>query len=162
MPPNQVLIGLALFLTLFIMSPVVSEINDTAYKPFINKEIEAQEAFERAMNPIREFMFRQTYRSELNFFMGVTDNETPEKLEDIKNSVLICSFVVSEIKRAFQIGFLIFIPFIIIDMIVASTLMSMGMMMLPPIMISLPFKILLFVMVDGWSLIVKTIIAGFN
>jgi flagellar biosynthetic protein FliP len=162
MPPNQVLIGLALFLTLFVMSPVISEINENAYRPFVNNEILGEEAFKRAMEPLREFMFKQTYRSDLRLFMSLEEADIPEELDEISSSVLICSFITSEIKRAFQIGFLIFIPFIVIDMIVASTLMSMGMMMLPPIMISLPFKILLFVMVDGWHLVIKTLIAGFN
>lgn len=161
-PPNQVLIGLALFLTLFVMSPVISDINENAYQPFIQNQITQQEAVENAMKPIREFMLRQTYQKDLNLFLSLSGSSAPENVDDIDNTVVIPAFIISELKRAFQIGFFIYIPFLIIDMIVSSTLMTMGMLMLPPMMISLPFKILLFVMVDGWGLIIKTLITGFK
>lgn len=165
MPPNQILIGLALFLTFFIMQPIFDEIKTQAYDPFIAGEMEQSEALEKAMEPLREFMFKQTQDDpkSLNMFIGLSNmDEAPEKLEDIPTEVLVPSFITSELKKAFKIGFLLFLPFIVIDMIVASTLMAMGMMMLPPAMISLPFKILLFVMVDGWDLVVKTIIQSFG
>lgn len=161
-PPNQVLIGLALFLTFFIMAPIGSEINESALQPYLENEIQQQEAIQRAMEPLRSFMLKQTRNKDLNLFLNLAKIEAPERLDDIPNSILIPSFLISELKTAFQIGFLIFIPFIVVDMVVASTLMSMGMMMLPPVIISLPFKILLFVMVDGWNLIVKSLITGFK
>lgn len=162
MPPNQVLIRLALFLTFFIMSPVISDINTTAYQPLINGEITEEQAFERGMEPIREFMLKQTYKKDMNLFLSLSNDSRPENPEDIPNTALISAFITSEIKRGFQMGFFIYIPFIMIDMIVASTLMSMGMMMLPPVMISLPFKVLLFILVDGWNLVIKTLITSFN
>lgn len=162
MPPNQVLVGLALFLTFFVMSPVISEIEKVAYEPFVNEEIDVDEALELAMEPVREFMMKQTYETDLEFFISVSENEDIEQLDDISNAVLIPAFMTSEIKRGFQIGFLLYLPFIVIDLIVASVLMSMGMMMLPPIVISLPFKLLLFVLVDGWMLTVQTLITSFG
>lgn len=163
MPPNQVLIGLALFLTFFVMSPVIDDINVNAYQPYIENKITDDEAFERAMEPIREFMFKQTYKSDLNYFISVSEADKGVKeIEDASNTALIPAFITSEIKRGFQIGFLLYIPFIVLDMIVASVLMSMGMMMLPPIVISLPFKVLLFVLVDGWMLTVQTLISSFD
>ncbi len=162
LPPNQILIGLALFLTLFVMSPVVEQINTTAYQPLVANRITQQEALTNAMKPIREFMMRQTYPKDINLFLSLSGSDTPEITDDIKNTVIIPAFIISELKRGFQIGFFIFIPFIIIDMVVSSTLMTMGMMMLQPMMISLPFKILLFVMVDGWNLVIKTLIMGFQ
>jgi flagellar biosynthetic protein FliP len=163
MPPNQVLIGLALFMTFFVMSPVIDDINVNAYQPYIENRITDDEAFERAMEPIREFMFKQTYKSDLNYFISVSDaDKDVENIEDVSNTALIPAFITSEIKRGFQIGFLLYIPFIVLDMIVASVLMSMGMMMLPPIVISLPFKVLLFVLVDGWTLTVQTLISSFG
>lgn len=162
MPPNQVLIGLALFLTIFIMSPVISEVNTTAYKPLVEGRISENEALKTGMKPIREFMLKQTYKKDMNLFLTLSKQEQPESPEDIPNEALIPAFITSEIKRGFQMGFFIYIPFIMIDMIVASTLMSMGMMMLPPVMISLPFKMLLFILVDGWDLVVKTLITSFN
>jgi flagellar biosynthetic protein FliP len=162
MPPNQVLIGLALFLTFFIMAPVGTKINDNAIQPYLAGEINEEQALKKGMEPLREFMLKQTRNKDLKLFLSLDKQDAPEKLEDIPNRVLIPSFIISELKTAFQMGFLIFIPFIIIDMVVASTLMSMGMMMLPPAIISLPFKILLFVMVDGWNLVVKTLITGFR
>ena len=161
-PPNQVLIGLALFLTFFIMAPIGDNINKNAIQPYLDGDIAQERALENAMEPIRNFMFKQTRNKDLTLFLNMTDIDTPDALEEVPNRVLIPAFMISELKTAFQIGFLIYIPFIIIDMVVASTLMSMGMMMLPPVIISLPFKILLFIMVDGWNLIVKTLITGFK
>ncbi|NLJ67195.1 MAG: flagellar type III secretion system pore protein FliP [Clostridiales bacterium] len=162
MPPNQVLIGLALFLTFFIMAPIGATINESAIGPYLAGEIGQEQALQEAMEPIRNFMFKQTREKDLAMFVNLSSIPKPETLTDIPNNVLIPSFIISELKTAFQMGFLIYVPFIVVDMVVASTLMSMGMMMLPPVMISLPFKILLFVMVDGWNLIVKTLVAGFN
>ncbi len=163
MPPNQVLIGLALFLTFFVMSPVINDINVNAYQPYIANEITEDEAFEKAMEPVRDFMFRQTFKGDLNYFISVSDADKDlVDVEKVSNTALIPAFITSEIKRGFEIGFLLYIPFIVLDMIVASVLMSMGMMMLPPIVISLPFKVLLFVLVDGWTLTVQTLIASFN
>ncbi|OPJ57101.1 flagellar type III secretion system pore protein FliP [Alkalithermobacter paradoxus] len=162
-PPTQVLIGLAIFLTFFIMAPVGSEVYDTSLKPYFDEEITQEEAFENAMIPIRAFMMKQTRENDISLFLELSKAaEKPEKLEDIPNSVLIPAFLISELKTGFQMGFILFIPFIIIDMVVASTLMSMGMMMLPPVMISLPFKILLFILIDGWNLIVRSIVIGFK
>lgn len=160
-PPNQVVIGLALFLTFFVMSPVLTEIYDTAYIPYVEEEITQSEMIDTAMVPIREFMFRQTFDSDLKFFIELSGTEA-ETLEELPDSLVIPAFITSEIKRGFQIGFFLFIPFIVLDMVVASTLMSMGMMMLPPAMISLPFKVLLFVMVDGWQLIIGSLVTGFG
>lgn len=163
MPPNQVLIGLALFLTFFVMSPVINDINVNAYQPYVANEISEDEALERAMEPVREFMFKQTFKSDLNYFISVSDADKDlADVEKVSNTALIPAFITSEIKRGFEIGFLLYIPFIVLDMIVASVLMSMGMMMLPPIVISLPFKVLLFVLVDGWTLTVQTLISSFG
>lgn len=161
-PPNQVIIGLALFLTFFIMAPIGAQINGEAIQPFLKEEINQETALERAMEPIREFMFRQTRDKDLSLFLNMKNMDEINSLKDVPNHVLIPAFVISELKTAFQIGFVIFIPFLVIDMVVASTLMSMGMMMLPPVIISLPFKILLFVLVDGWNLIVKSVVLGFK
>lgn len=163
MPPNQVLVGLALFLTLFIMSPVVEDINTNAYQPYVQEKITQEEALDNAMEPVREFMLKQTFKADLDYFVSVSGKEAEIKaVDDIPNTVLIPSFMTSEIKRGFEMGFFLYLPFIVIDMIVASVLMSMGMMMLPPTVISLPFKILLFVLVDGWTLTVKTLINSFG
>ena len=162
MPPNQVLIGLALFLTFFIMSPVITEINENAFTPFTNGEITQEAAIEKAEEPIRNFMFKYTREKDLALFLNLSQVKQPLAMIDIPTSALIPAFIISELKTAFEIGFFLYIPFLMIDMIVSSTLMSMGMMMLPPIMISMPFKILLFVMVDGWNLIVRSLILGFN
>ena len=161
MPPNQVLIGLALFLTFFIMTPVWNQVNEKAIQPFVNQKISQGEALEAAVVPLREFMFAQTREEDLSLFMEITGKPEPENSDDIPTMTLIPSFMLSELKRAFQIGFMIFIPFLVIDMVVASVLMSMGMMMLPPIIISLPFKLLLFVLVDGWSLVVGSLVRSF-
>lgn len=167
-PPNQVMIGLALFLTLFIMNPVFSELNDTVVKPFDAGEISQEEALERAEQPIRRFMYKEMQRKDLKLFCDIAnidmtgmDLSEPETLDPIPMHVVIPSFIVSELRTAFIIGFLIYIPFIVIDMVVASTLMSMGMMMLPPTTISMPFKILLFVLADGWNLIIISMMKGF-
>jgi flagellar biosynthetic protein FliP len=163
MPPNQVLVGLALFLTFFVMSPVIEDIKENAYEPYIAEEITQEEALHNAMEPIRQFMFKQTYKKDLQFFINASQKDQEiESLEEVSNTTLIPAFITSEIKRGFQIGFFIYIPFIVMDMIVASTLMSMGMMMLPPIVISLPFKLLLFVLVDGWMLTVQTLLSSFT
>lgn len=161
MPPNQVLIGLALFLTFFIMSPVITEINETAIKPYTEQTISQEQAIKNAIEPVRNFMFKYTREKDLALFLKLGQLDSTVKLEDIPTNALIPSFIISELKTAFQIGFFLYIPFLIIDMVVASTLMSMGMMMLPPVMISMPFKILLFVMVDGWNLIIRSLLEGF-
>ena len=160
-PPNQVLIGLALFLTLFIMSPTITTIYEEAVVPFEAGEISQDEAFENAITPIREFMYTQTQASDVKMFMDIAGNEWDGSLNGIPLSVLIPSFIVGELRIAFQIGFLIYIPFIVIDMVIASTLMSMGMMMLPPTTISMPFKILLFILADGWNLIIGNLVKTF-
>ncbi len=162
MPPNQVLIGLALFLTLFVMSPIISDIKENAYTPYVNERITEDQAVERALKPLREFMFKQTYKSDLRFFMSTAGIEQAvDDLESVPTKALIPAFMTSEIKRGFEMGFYIYIPFIVVDMVVASTLMAMGMMMLPPVVISLPFKLLLFVVVDGWTLTVKSLLGSF-
>lgn len=161
MPPNQVLVGLALILTFFVMTPTFNAIYSDAYQPYINEEINEEQAVEAAMTPIRTFMLRQTYKTDLEMFMSFTDQPAVETVEQVPTRVLLPAFITSEIKRGFQIGFFIYIPFIVIDMIVASTLMSMGMMMLPPVVISLPFKVLLFIAVDGWMLTMQTLVGSF-
>lgn len=166
-PPNQVLIGLAVFLTIFIMSPIFNQINEEAIQPFNNGEITQEEAMEAGMQPLREFMYGQTQRKDVQLFMDISgeiDNvENPNEFteDDVPTYVLVPSFIISELRTAFIIGFIIYIPFIIIDMVVASTLMSMGMMMLPPTTISLPFKILLFVLADGWNLVIGSLVKTF-
>lgn len=160
-PPNQVMIGLALFLTFFIMSPIITEINETALRPFDRGEISQREAIEIGMEPLREFMYGQTQVKDVRMFMEIADQEWDGSLSGIPSSVLIPSFIVSELRTAFIIGFLIYIPFIVIDMVVASALMSMGMMMPPPTTISMPFKILLFILADGWNLIIGNLVRTF-
>ncbi|HWP79539.1 MAG TPA: flagellar type III secretion system pore protein FliP [Candidatus Acidoferrum sp.] len=161
-PPNQVLAGLALFLTLFLMSPVLTEINETAYEPYVEGVITQDEALSAAAKPMREFMLAQTRSEDLNMFLELAGQEKPESFDEIKTTTIIPAFVTSELRRAFIIGFLIYLPFLIIDMVVASILMSMGMVMLPPVMISLPFKVMLFVVVDGWGLLIRSLILSFN
>lgn len=161
MPPNQVLVGLALFLTFFIMSPVLSQVNEEALTPLFDEEIALEEAYDRASVPFKEFMSEHTRQKDLELFIRYNQMERPETLDDIPLTMMVPAFALSEIKTAFQMGFMIFIPFLVIDMIVASVLMSMGMMMLPPVMISLPFKILLFVLVDGWYLIIQSLLQSF-
>ncbi len=169
-PPNMVLIGLALFLSIFIMQPVLNEIEEVAYQPYVENEIDSMQALEAAQEPIKRFMLMQTNHSDLNLFLELSNTPLPEGFDINSNEsklelgleILVPSFVTSELKRAFTIGFLLFIPFLIIDLVVASTLMSMGMMMLPPAMISLPFKLLVFVLVDGWGLLLEMLASSFN
>ena len=161
-PPNTVLVGIALFLTLFIMSPVVDEVNERAYTPYKNEQITQEEALDLASEPVKEFMLRQTEVETLEMFLDFAGEEMTEEPKDLPLQVVIPSFITSELKRAFIIGFLLFLPFLLIDIVVSSTLMSMGMIMLPPAMISLPFKILLFITVDGWQLLFATLIKGFH
>jgi flagellar biosynthetic protein FliP len=162
MPPSQLLIGLALFLTYFTMMPVWSEINTQALKPLSDGEITQEEAISRTAGPIRAFMFRYVGEKDLGVFLDMAELPRPDNKDDVPTYVLIPAFITSELKTAFQIGFVLFLPFLVIDMAVASVLMSMGMMMVPPIMVSLPFKILLFVLVDGWRLVVESAVLGFR
>ncbi|MDH5621681.1 MAG: flagellar type III secretion system pore protein FliP [Gammaproteobacteria bacterium] len=159
-PPNQVLLGIALFLTFFIMSPVIGEINRVAAQPYVNDQISANEALQKGIEPLREFMLAQTRESDLQLFANISGTDIAS-VEQTPLSIVVPSFMVSELKTAFQIGFLIFIPFLVIDLVVSSVLMSMGMMMLSPMLISLPFKIMLFVMVDGWALLMGTLASSF-
>jgi flagellar biosynthetic protein FliP len=161
-PPNQVLVGIALFLTIFVMAPTFSQVKQDAFDPLQKGQITQQVAFKRAEKPMREFMFDQTREKDIALFAKLAKVKDVETRADIPTHVLIPAFVISELKTAFQIGFLIFLPFLIIDLVVASTLMSMGMMMLPPIFISLPFKILLFVLVDGWNLVTRSLVESFS
>ncbi|MEE9553065.1 MAG: flagellar type III secretion system pore protein FliP [candidate division Zixibacteria bacterium] len=162
MPPNQLLIGLALILTVFIMAPTIATVNETAIQPLLNGELSQQEALEQGVQPLREFMLRQVREKDLALFVSLSNIPQPEKPEDLPTHLIIPGFVISELRIAFQIGFILYIPFLVIDMVVASVLMSMGMLMLPPIMVSLPFKILLFVLIDGWYLIIKSLVASFH
>jgi len=161
-PPNQVLISLALFLTFITMSPVINDVYRNAYKPFIDKKISQKAAFDRAIRPVRDFMFRQTRQKDIALLMEASRLPRPKSRDDVPTMVLIPSFALSELKTGFEMGFALFLAFIIIDMVVASILMSLGMMMIPPMMISLPMKILIFVMADGWHLIAKSIIQSFR
>ncbi len=160
-PPNQIVIAIALFLTFFIMGPVFAQINTDAVQPFDRGEITQEEALEKGIEPLRQFMYKQTQAKDVKMFLEISGTQDVSKLEDIPTTVLIPSFIVSELRTAFIIGFLIYIPFIVIDMVVASTLMSMGMMMLPPTTISMPFKILLFIMADGWNLVIGNLVKTF-
>lgn len=160
-PPNQVLLGLALFLTLFIMAPTFQEINDEALQPYLNDQADFVQAFERAQVPLRRFMLNQTRESDIEMFAEIGGIESLNGPEEVPMQVLIPAFITSELKTAFQIGFLIFVPFVVIDLVVASVLMSMGMMMLSPMMISLPFKIMMFVLIDGWALVLGTLASSF-
>ncbi len=162
MPPNQVLVGLALFLTFFVMAPTWTRINTDALQPYLKGDLTQAQALEKGSKPLRDFMLKQTNEKDLALFVNLSGLPRPEKQEDLPTYVVIPAFAVSEIATAFRIGFLIFIPFIVIDMVVAATLMSMGMLMLPPMMISLPFKILLFVMMDGWRLVVQYLVTSFH
>lgn len=161
-PPNNVLIGLALFLTLFIMSPTLERINEEGIQPLARGEISQEEGLEACMDPLRDFMFNNVEKKDINFFLDLAKIDNVEELSDIPNSVLIPAFIMGELRKSFIIGFLIYIPFIVIDMVVASTLMAMGMMMLPPTTISMPFKILLFIMADGWNLVIGEVVKSFN
>lgn len=162
MPPNQLLIGLALFITLFVMSPFLNQINTEAVQPFLNNQIKQDEAIDKALGPIRGFMFNQTRDQDLELFVGLSKMAKPATRADVPTHVLIPAFIISELKTAFQIGFIIYLPFLVIDMVAASVLMAMGMMMLPPVIISLPFKIMLFVLVDGWGLIIGSLVKSFG
>ncbi len=162
MPPTQIILGLSLFLSFFIMSPTLNTINEEALQPYMNEQIDQAQALEKAISPMREFMFSQVRESELALLTEITLKEEPESQDEVPTMTLIPAFMLSELKRAFQMGFMIYIPFLVIDMIVASILMSMGMMMLPPVIISMPFKLLLFVLVDGWSLVVGSLIKSFS
>ncbi len=161
-PNNQIIIGLALFLTLVVMSPTLTEMNTTAIQPFMNEEMSQEEAFAKVQIPLKEFMLSQVREKDVALFLDLTNTEAPDEPTALPMLVVVPSFVLSELKTAFQMGFILFIPFLIIDMVVASVLMSMGMMMLPPVLISLPFKILLFVLVDGWFLVVKSLVQAFQ
>jgi flagellar biosynthetic protein FliP len=159
-PSNQILIGISLFLTMFIMAPVGKRINDEALQPYLAKQLTSEQALERASTPLRQFMIKQTRPGEIDFLLGLS-GRGPTKVEDVPLNVIAPAFVISELRTAFQMGFLVFIPFLVIDFLVASTLMSMGMMMMPPVMISLPFKLLLFVLVDGWHLVIRSLVESF-
>lgn len=160
-PPNQVLVGLALLLTFFIMAPIYGQINENAIKPYLNNQLSQEQFFTEAYKPLRTFMLKQTREKDLALFISIAKSDQPRNQEDVPLTVLAPAFAISELKTAFQMGFLLYVPFLVIDIIVASTLMSMGMFMLPPVMIALPFKILLFVMVDGWYLVVKSLVESF-
>lgn len=160
-PPNQIIIGLALFITLFVMMPVFGQINETAWQPYMSGRISQQVALELGAKPIRDFMLKQTREQDLSLFVDLSGMPRPVGPDDVPTYVIIPAFMISELKSAFQMGFVIYIPFLVIDMLVASVLMSMGMMMLPPVLISLPFKVLLFVLVDGWGLVVKSLVQSF-
>ncbi len=162
MPPNQLLVGLALFLTMFIMAPFFNRINAEALQPFLNNQISQEVAAEKAMAPLRVFMFAQTRSTDLELFVRLSKIEAPKTRADVPSTVLVPAFVLSELKTAFQIGFIIYLPFLVIDMVAASVLMAMGMMMLPPVVISLPFKIMIFVLVDGWTLLVGSLVKSFG
>ncbi|GMT42576.1 MAG: flagellar biosynthetic protein FliP [bacterium] len=162
MPPNQLLIGLSLFLTFFVMAPVFMRINADALQPYLENEITQSAAYEKGIGPLRKFMLSQTREKDLALFVKLSGSEKPKTVEDIPTHVVIPAFIISELKTAFQIGFMIYVPFLVLDMVIASVLMSMGMLMLPPIMISLPFKLMLFVLVDGWYLIVGSLVRSFG
>ncbi|GGH82190.1 flagellar biosynthetic protein FliP [Pullulanibacillus pueri] len=162
MPPNQVIIGLSLFLTFFIMAPVFSDVNHDALQPYLKGDLSQKQALQKAEEPFKEFMAKETRTKDLNLFLDYGHYDKPKNIHDIPFTALVPAYTISELKTAFQMGFMIFIPFLIIDMVVASVMMAMGMMMVPPVMISLPFKILLFVMVDGWYLIVKSLLSSYS
>ena len=162
MPPAQVLVGLALFLTFFVMAPVWNKVNEQALQPYLSNKMPLEEAYQKGVEPLREFMFKQTREEDLALFVSLAKLEKPNSRADVPTHALIPAFAISELRIGFQIGFVLFIPFLIIDLVVSSVLMSMGMMMLPPVMISVPFKILLFVLVDGWNLIVSSVVSSFQ
>ena len=161
-PPNPVLIGLALFLTFFIMQPVLADLNENVMQPYMNEEISQEEAFERAALPMKTFMLKQTREKDLALFLEISGSQRPNSMADVSFYLVVPAYIISELKTAFQIGFLIYLPFLILDMVIASVLMAMGMMMLPPVIISLPFKIMLFVLVDGWNLLVGQLVKSFH
>lgn len=162
LPPNQVLISLALILTFFVMSPTLNKINDTALQPYMKNQITQQAALDRALVPVRDFMFSQTDEKELALFVKMAKIDKPKNIDDVPTYVLIPAFILSELKTAFKIGFVIYLPFLVIDIVISSVLVAMGMMFLPPTMIALPFKLIMFVMIDGWYLIVKSLVEGFT
>lgn len=162
LPPTQVIVGLSLMLTFFVMSPTIGEINQKAFQPYMHNQITQEAALKRGMEPLRQFMFRQTNETDLALFVKLSKIDRPRNMNDIPTFVLMPAFVISELKIAFEIGFMIFIPFLVIDIVISSILVSMGMMFLPPTMISMPFKIILFVLVDGWHLIAKALVTGFS
>ena len=162
MPPNQVIVGLSLFLTMFTMSPVINAVRDKAINPYLDKKITQDQAFDELIKPVRHFMLAQVHETDLEMFFSISQTPKPKNADDVAMTTLMPAFMVSELKTAFQIGFLIYIPFLVIDMVVSSVLMAMGMMMLPPTVVSLPFKLILFVLVDGWTLIVENIVKSFN
>lgn len=162
LPPNQILIALALFLTLFIMAPVWQEVQEQAITPYIREEIGGEEALKRGLEPLRRFMYRQTREKDLALFVSLMNQPKPQNFDEVPTTAIIPAFMISELRTAFEIGFLLFLPFLIIDMVVASVLLSMGMMMLPPVMVSLVFKVLLFVLVDGWNLVVGSMVRSFQ
>lgn len=162
MPPNQILAGLAIFMTIVIMTPVGKAINDTAFQPYMAEEIRFDEALDRAQKPIREFMFKHTREKDLSIFYAITKEDRPKNKEEVSTIMLVAAYTISELKTGFTIGFLIYVPFLILDMVVASILLAMGMMMLPPVMISLPFKILLFILIDGWNLLIGSLVNTFQ
>lgn len=162
MPPNQLLVGLALFLTFFVMRPAFEEVNANALQPFLGNKINQEQAMDAALVPLRRFMFSQTRDSDLGLFVKLSKMDTPKTRQDVPTTVLVPAFIISELKTAFQIGFVIYLPFLVIDMVIASVLMAMGMMMLPPVVISLPFKIMLFVLVDGWTLLIGSMVKSFG
>jgi flagellar biosynthetic protein FliP len=162
MPPNQVLVGFALFLSLFVMAPTLRQIDHTALQPYLAHKLEAKPALLKAEIPIKRFMLKQTRASDLALFLKLAHQEAPSSRDKVPLTTLVPAFMISELKTAFEIGFLVYVPFLIIDLVISSTLMSMGMMMLPPVLISLPFKILLFVLVDGWALLTQSLVAGFH
>ncbi len=162
MPPNQLIVGLALFLSFFVMAPTWKQISANAVEPYLNEKIDQKMAYEKAEAPLREFMFSQTREKDLELFLSLSKEAKPQNREGVPTYVLVPAFVISELKTAFQIGFMLYLPFLVLDMVVASVLMAMGMMMLPPIVVSLPFKLLLFVLVDGWELIVGSLVKSFG
>ncbi len=161
-PPSQVLIGLAMFLTFFVMAPTWSRVNTDALQPYLDKKISLEQAYENGVGPVREFMLRQTREEDLALFVKLANVDKPKNRDDVPLHALIPAFAISELRIGFQIGFLLFIPFLVIDMVISSILLSMGMMMLPPVLISMPFKILLFILVDGWHLIVRSLLESFH
>lgn len=162
MPPNQITVGIAIFLTMYIMSPVWMDINNNAIQPYINKEISEKEAFKRGVEPLRKFMLRQTREDDVALFIGISGQPKPENIMDISTSTLIPAFITSELKTAFQMGFILYLPFIVIDAVISTTLTAMGMFMLPPTMIAMPFKLILFVLADGWRLVIQSVVSSFR
>ena len=162
MPPNQIVVGIAIFLTMYVMSPVWTEINSNAIQPYVNKEISEKVAFERGLEPLRSFMLHQTREDDIALFLGVSKSPRPTNINEISTAILIPAFITSELKTAFQMGFILYLPFIVIDAVISTTLTAMGMFMLPPVMISLPFKLVLFVLADGWRLVIQAVVSSFR